>query len=119
MIIIEYCRNGEAISDFNYQDFIKSIKKSISKTHNKREFPEITEGLFRVSTSLPISAIKLEIAKGNINHKEIQFKFKDKLFQPNKYGAILDWPDGFCDIEAKIMEENLIITFKRKNVKKN
>jgi hypothetical protein len=88
MITIEYCEDGIAVSDFNYQVWIDTVK-SMKGDH-----------CFRVSTSLPIDLVRIAILKDEILYSNVNFKYEGKLLQPNQYGSLSDWPFGFCGVEA-------------------
>ena len=89
MITIEYCEDGEPISDFNYEDWITRIK-------NYFLYAKEQDWYLKASTDIAIQALRLEIAKGNINCEDITFAFKDEKFKANKYGVFNKVPDGFC-----------------------
>ena len=72
-----------------------------------------------VSTSILITAIRLEIAKGKIDWRKIQFKFDDKVFQANEYGSIQDWPKGFCDIETDLCEQILKSAIEKRKIRRH
>jgi hypothetical protein len=103
MITIEYCEYGRAVSDFDCLDWLDIVKSS-------------TDGYFQVSTSVPISVIRLAIAKGEINYNNVVFIYNNITLNINEYGSIIDCPKGFCDIQIKISEKILTTAcYKRKN----
>lgn len=100
MMKFEYCKEGKAISDFDINDFLKYVTDCLN---NHR----ITDMTFKISTSPPFEAIRLAIVEGKIDFNKIQFLFNGRIITINKYGAITDWPDGFCDLSC-IMAENIL-----------
>ena len=62
---------------------------------------------YEISTSCPFSAIRLAIVEGLIKPEEVEFYFRGKIIKINRFGAITDWPDGFCDIEGDYAEKIL------------
>jgi len=98
MITIEYCKEGLAISDFEYQKYVDIIKDYIM--HNN-DFD------LKVSTEVLVNAIRVEIYKGNIDCNDIGFMFEDKILYPDKDGRIQNWPNGFCDINLELIEKLL------------
>jgi hypothetical protein len=56
--------------------------------------------------------VREAISNVEIDHTKVQFK--DKIFQTNEYGAILDWPNGFADIESKTITNILANAIKRR-----
>ena len=107
MIIIEYTERGQPVSDFNYGDWLDNVKRNIDSDHT-----------FVVSTSVPIAAIRLAIVRGEIDHSKIVFRYSDEVFQANEYGAIPNWPSGFCDIENRFAEDILKCAMRKKRLVK-
>jgi hypothetical protein len=103
MITIEYAENGQAVSDFNYKDWLDNVKANIGRDHT-----------FIVSTSIPIYAVRLAIVLGEIDFNEIVFKYSNEVFQANKYGAIERWPLGFCDLEVNLATDILRYAMKKR-----
>jgi len=94
MITIEYCAEGEPVSDFEYRDWLEKIKN----------YPD---GHFQVSTTIPIQAVRLAVARGVLPHQGVCFLYESKIIRVNEYGAILDWPPGFADVDTYHAEEIL------------
>jgi hypothetical protein len=109
MITIVYGMDGRAVSDFDISDWIWDVIH-----HCKEDYSLV------VSNALPIHMVRLEIVKGNIDPKDITFKYFDQVFQANKYGAIPDWPKGFADREIAVCEDILRTAMKiRKKEREN
>jgi hypothetical protein len=49
-----------------------------------------------------IDCVRLCILEGKIPHKEVEFRFGDKIIFPDKYGHLDWWPVGFCDYRDNI-----------------
>lgn len=79
MITIEYIPTGLAISDNEAENFVFSLKDN---------------DFVSVSTSNVIFAAKVLSLEHNI---PVQFMFNGNIIKMNEYGAIHDWPKGFCD----------------------
>lgn len=105
MIVIDYAEHGNPISDFNYGDWLYNVKKNLDGDHT-----------FVVSTSVPIAAIRLAIVRGEIDHTKIIFRYSNEVFQANEYGAILNWPNGFCDIESRFAEDILKCAMRKRRL---
>ena len=60
--------------------------------------------IFSYSTSNIFFALKEKVAIGELDHNSILFRFNGKDIPINEYGAIIDWPDGFCDLETSLAE---------------
>ena len=102
MIIIEYCASGKAISDFALKPFIELLTLLEDG------------GMVQVSTANVVTAVKLAVLKGQLDYKEIQFWFEDKIISLNEYGCLDDWPDGFADTEVNMCEEILMISIENR-----
>lgn len=100
MIIIEYCDGGEAVSDFVCGNWLYKV------LHVPTD-PAFYDHVFQVSTSLPIYLVRRAIATGKLSHQLVTFLFGDHKFQANRYGAIMGWPMGFCDMEIHVAEDIL------------
>ena len=75
--------NGYSVADGNAEKFVLSFLDG--------NMDEVT-----VNTSNVIQAARaLSLEQGF----PIRFKFNEKIITPNEYGAIRDWPKGFCDLE--------------------
>ncbi len=57
----------------------------------------------KTSSFLLIEAVRVLIAEGVINHKEVEFWFEGKEIVPTKSGGLSVWPRGFGD-----QHENLL-----------
>jgi len=102
MITIEYCEDGQPISDFSCSDWLYNVKQ-VTADH-----------IFRVSTSLPIGFIRLAIVRGELDYNNVTFLYCGHPFQANRFGAILDWPTGFCDRYIAVCEDILRAAMKKK-----
>ena len=105
MIYIEYTEHGLAVSDFHYEKWLNQLK-----THLKKTKSVIT----RVSTSIPITALRLAICRGEIDNTRIAFVYKDKVFQADKDGRIDNWPRGFADVDEDLSYSMLTCQYKGK-----
>lgn len=95
-IIIEYTEGGNAISDFYVDRWLEDV---LSRDHS--------HGLIKVSNETPINAVRQAIVDGRISHEEVAFIYKDHILWVNEYGAISNWPDGFCDKNCRFSENIL------------
>ena len=105
MIVIEYAEHGQPVSDFNYGDWLDNIKRNINNDHT-----------FVVSTSVPISAIRLAICRGEIDGAKIVLRYFNEVFQADEYGALPIWPKGFADIESRFAEDILRCAMRKKRL---
>lgn len=106
MITIEYCAEGEPVSDFNYEEWLNKVKSS-------------NNSCFKVSTSLAIDVIRLAILKKELYYNKIIFKYKDQEIKANEYGTLKEWPKGFCDISMNIAFEILDLANKERKLELN
>jgi hypothetical protein len=87
MIVIEYSKLGFPIPDYSAESFVATwIGNQLNVV---------------VSTSNVFLAAKAMIARGDIKHTDICFKFKKQELYPDKNGRVLEAPEGFCDFESK------------------
>jgi hypothetical protein len=100
MIIIEYSKNGQAVSDFEATDFVLHL---FSIQAGKEDAGKNEDVEANVSTENVIHAARVFVKKGI----SIWFKYNDKIIIPDKNGRIKDWPDGFCDTFDKVLMELL------------
>ena len=98
MIIIRYAQDGQSVSDFDYKEWLNNVIDSIKNNENRT---------FVISTSIPVTAVRLAVCRGDIASEKIAFQYLDKFIFVNKYGALPDWPTGFADAEVALMEKIL------------
>jgi hypothetical protein len=102
MITIEYSKYGHPYSDFYAEMIVKSLKEN---------------DYIHTSTENIVQAARIVCLEKGI---EVQFKFNDEIITPNEYGAIHNWPKGFCDYTHKWMSRILEFGMnKRKKEKLN
>jgi|AntAceMinimDraft_16_1070373.scaffolds.fasta_scaffold74983_4 hypothetical protein len=52
----------------------------------------------KLGTELLIDWVRVKVKEGVLDHKNVQFKFKDKILKCDEEGQINEhWPEGFCD----------------------
>ena len=100
MFIMEYCAEGEPISDFEAEAWLERVKPDIFCSQDK-------DTSVRLSTSLPFNLIRREIARGNLDCRDVMFVFNGLNIAVNKHGAIPDSPNGFCEAEVLVCQEIL------------
>ena len=98
MITVEYCQEGEAVSDFDVFSFVQDIIQDLKQDIDKE---------IKVSTSDVIHKIRSEIAQNNIHYDAIQFKYKDEIITVDANGRMPYEPRGFADIDMDICDEIL------------
>jgi hypothetical protein len=108
MTVIEYAEHGSAVTDFNFRDWLYNVKHNLGK-----------DARFIVSTSVAIHAVRLAIARDEIPAEEIVFQYFGHGFQANEYGAILEWPRGFADVENALAEDILRAAMRKRRIEKN
>lgn len=92
MITIEFCRDGEPVSDFDYLEWLDLVRNI--------QGPGL---VFKVSTSIAIDVIRAEIFVDNIPHTEIRFLYRGEYIYPNKDAKLPVWPRGFCDLTTDVL----------------
>lgn len=95
MLTVEYCKEGEVVSDFDVVSFVQNIIQDLKQGVDKE---------IKVSTSDVIHQIRLKVAQGGIRYDDIQFKYKDEILIVDKDGRMPHYPQGFADIDMDICD---------------
>jgi hypothetical protein len=103
MITIEYCKDGEKISDFEYEEWFEKNKEWFEE--NMDPFNMDVE--FKVSTSLIFYYIRVLVAEGKILHNKVQFKMDENIIKIDKAGHMHNNPHDFLsqpfDLSMRIL----------------
>ena len=94
MIIINYCKDGKAYSDFAILS--DKFKEELIYLANKSR-----EILLDISTENFILALRLLIVEDKIKPEQVIFKFKNDIFSIDEYGIFVNWPRGFIDWQSE------------------
>ena len=94
MITIHFSKDGEAVTDFNYKEYIEKIKNANASYH-----PQLN---YTLSTSLGILCIQKMVVDGDVCCDDIQFEYDGKIITIDKYGDFGDLPDGFGSIYSSL-----------------
>lgn len=65
------------------------------------------------STENIFNRLRLGMALGEFD-AELIFRYRNIYISVNRYGAIVDWPNGFCDLNADLSDEILRAAMARK-----
>lgn len=114
MLFMEYCARGEAISDFDADAWLERTKREIIDLGNID-----CEDHIYLSTSLPFDLVRREIARGNLDCLDVLFVFNGHNIAVNKYGAVPEWPDGFCDRCVEVAQEILMAAMEQRKSEKS
>lgn len=106
MLRITYCREGEAVSDFEWENWLDKII-------------ETEDGEFEVSTAVAIHALSWAIAKGKLHHTNVVVLYKDMELRPDEYGHLDKWPEGFCSVIGDLIFERTYEVVRRRQAKEN
>lgn len=58
-----------------------------------------------IGSDILLCAYRLWIAKGIIDHNQVQVKHHDKLIRIDKFGSLQKWPDDFNQYHDKLLME--------------
>ena len=98
MRTIEYCRTGEAISDFDCEERARRFLKDASAGDSR----------MNVSTENFILICRVLVHEDYASHKDVCFLFEGRYILPNSEGRLPEWPNGFCtlfdDALSRILE---------------
>jgi len=109
-IILEFCKDGLTISDFDVEQFVNEIVK-VAK-------PEIDKTI-RISTGLVVHQLRLIASQGKIDPEAIVFLFKGEILRMNDRGQIHGpWPSGFADSNIRIMDGILAANYRAYQINK-
>jgi hypothetical protein len=103
-MIIEYCADGPATSDFDVEDTVLLL----------RQFQDVPDVHLLTSSGILIDAIRLAVVKDELRHDSIQFMYNMNLYSVNTYGVIQDWPNGFADKSVDIAQMILTLVIKKR-----
>ena len=85
-MIIDYCKDGEAIGDLSAKDYLR------------KKYAEYTDWHIHTSSECVIMAAQLLVLAGELPADKIKIwhehKFVSKI---DKYGKLTQWPKGLCD----------------------
>lgn len=107
-IHIKYSPDGIAISDARAEFLVIDLI----------EFYQM-EGFSyaHVSTENVIQFMLTHIIKDNLG-KIVVFEYNGEFFTPNEYGALHDWPKGFCDTIQKTLSERILLAMKKRKAER-
>jgi len=110
MLTIVYSGIGDSVNDFRLDDEIYLINKMIASWD---------EYILYYSTENIFTRIRLEIISGNISCDNIQFEYEGENLPVNRFGAIMNWPNGFCDVNIRMSESILRKAINKKKLERN
>ena len=99
-LYIEYCAQGKPVNDFGLDAEFDFLLRSQNQ-HFGSEF------IFQYSTENIFNRVRVGIVSGEISQEDVVFIFQGKEFSPNEYGAITNWPNGFCTLNGDMAEQIL------------
>ena len=70
-----------------------------------------------VSTENVIQFMLTHIIEDDLGEIVI-FEYDGKFLEPNSYGALHDWPNGFCDYSSKAMTERIMKAAERMKIER-
>lgn len=92
MLRIEYCAEGEVVSDFAIEEWFDKVKGG---------------GDFKVSVEMAVTRVRVAVNEGDLSHEDVVIVFRDMEQAPTINGRLHRWPDGFCDTFEKLLERLL------------
>ena len=115
MLIVEYDLDemwySAATSDGEVEKFVYQTWENYS---NPFPYGDHERDLtITVSNEIVITAFRLAILRGDIDHQEIAFKFNGELLYPTEEGMLPHWPEGFCELSIKMHAEMISIRNKK------
>jgi hypothetical protein len=111
MLIVDYCRDGIAVSDFDWEYWLNKILE-------EKGYWTTTDMKYRFSTEVMFHALRLEVAKGTISPDDILFRDDGQDIHINEYGAIQDWPRGFLEENMELSEKILTLAMAKRKIER-
>jgi hypothetical protein len=102
---IYYQKNGKAVSDFEIEEWFDNLRPWWEKEPKPTDNASLN---VYVSTSPPIWRVLLAIVEDELDCNEVVFIFEGKELRSDPYGAMKDWPKGFCEAEGGLIIETSI-----------
>lgn len=87
MVIVEYTKTGEIVSDWDIDELADSVVDAINGGTNKAHLRYANEHM--------INAIYLRVLRGEINRNIIQFKFNDQIITVDPITGLLSPYDPY------------------------
>lgn len=94
MITIEYCEEGNPVSDFHCRLFVDNVKCLIENGNQ--------DYTIKTSTNLVLDFLRLAIIKEEINYKDVVVKFKGQIIEFDVDGLLKKYPEGLGDIASEV-----------------
>ena len=112
MLIVEYDPNNKlvAIADGETAQFVDNALRF----HRKYQTKYGIDNMYEITTSnqLVINEFRLAVLRGYIPFDQLTFKFAGELIPVSINAKLYDWPEGFCDLNAKQLAS--LVTLDRK-----
>ena len=107
-IHIKYSYDGSAVPDHRAENLVIDLIEYYKMDGHS---------YFHVSTENVIQFMLTYIIKENLG-MIVVFEYDGKLLVPNEYGALHDWPKGFCDLMHGTMTERLRMAVTKRKAKR-
>lgn len=108
MLIIEYTPDDTnpyaAVRDGNVEKLCDDIIALGSLPDFEKYVRHGKDIELKYSTSNIFTAFRVAIKENRISKDDIRFKFRGELISYDKNGRSEQWPDGFLDLEADLLE---------------
>lgn len=88
MVIVEYTKNGEIVSDWDIDKFADTVVDAINTNGSNKMY-------LRYANESMINAIYLRVLRGEINRNIIKFKFNDQMITVDPITGLLDPYDPY------------------------
>ncbi len=112
MIFLELTSEAAPYSDFEVETAYRDLLDWYTQFNDDPELGQ--QGVFHTSTCNIIERVRVGIAEGELPFDQVTFVFNGQMFQANKYGAVYDWPTGWCDQGGKHAQRILNAAHKRR-----
>lgn len=90
---------GHAIRDSQIEGWVDGIIETCRETEDRDDWTVV------VGNELTVHFFRIQVTRGVLSTKELEFKFGDMVIPVDKNGCLNTWPDGFCDYNDHLLEE--------------
>lgn len=101
MLTLTYSETGTRVPDKQAENW---ARKKIKAYQNK---PAGTDVTITVANGIVVSAFRVLVKEGVMDHNDIQVLHGGLIYPINEYGRLIIWPPGFAEGEDSLLERLL------------
>lgn len=103
MLLLVYCEEGKAFSDFDLYYEAERIVNDYAK------YKQTGKGDYFVNfcTDNIVNALRVALLRAQFDHLDVQFVFEGEKIGLDRHYSLDHWPKGFCDYNLEFSTELL------------